>query len=253
MTESIVAEPQNDYQPNYKKRKYQIEDLIGKRFGRLTIIGEVSPYCDPSGQTCRKMLLQCDCGNTSEALLKCLKRDSTRSCGCLREEVSIRNHRTHNCSKNPLYYMWTNMNRRCGGIKYDRFKDWGGRGISVCDEWRGNPIAFIAWAEANGWKKGLILDRQENDDGYSPQNCRFVDPGTSARNTRLLYTSNASKFCGVSFYKQRNKWVAGIISDNKHYFLGYFSTPGEAALARDKKAIELNAGHPLNFPLKGEK
>jgi len=248
MAKSSIAESKKEYQPNYKKRKYQTEDMIGMRFGRLTVIGEVEPYIDPSGQTGRKLKLKCDCGDITETLWKCLKRGTTRSCGCLRKEETVCRCKTHGLRGHPLYHIWANMNRRCNNSEYDRFKDWGDRGITVCDEWLNDPSAFIEWAESNGWGKGLLLDRIDVNDGYSPSNCRFVDAGLSARNKRLLTASNTSGFRGLSFNKRDKKWVARIESDCKRYHLGTYSDPIEAARAYDRAAKKLDAGHPLNFP-----
>lgn len=86
-------------------------------------------------------------------------------------------------SKHPLYRVWCGMITRCGNPNAHKFKTYGGRGISVCDEWRASR-AFVAWALVNGWEPGLQLDRRDNDKGYSPDNCRFVTPSVNGLNRR---------------------------------------------------------------------
>lgn len=82
-----------------------------------------------------------------------------------------------------LYNVWTTMLHRCENPKRDKFKDYGGRGITVCEEWH-DPNKFIDWAEANGYESGLQLDRIDNDGPYAPNNCRWVTPSQNCRNTR---------------------------------------------------------------------
>lgn len=76
------------------------------------------------------------------------------------------------------------MMGRCYNKNESRYKNYGGRGITVCDEWRGHPEVFIAWALTNGWSRWLSLDRIDNDGNYEPSNCRFTDPKTQANNRR---------------------------------------------------------------------
>lgn len=84
----------------------------------------------------------------------------------------------------PLYWVWKAMRARCYNPKTRSFKDYGLRGIVVCDEWRGASRAFVAWAIKAGWQRGLQLDRENNDGPYCPSNCRFVPPVVNANNKR---------------------------------------------------------------------
>lgn len=88
------------------------------------------------------------------------------------------------CYRNPkLYGVWVAMMHRCYDPKRAKYKDYGGRGIIVSNEWH-DPNCFIDWAESNGYEPGLQIDRINNDESYSPGNCRFVTPKTNARNRR---------------------------------------------------------------------
>lgn len=82
-----------------------------------------------------------------------------------------------------LYSVWSTMMHRCYNESRVKYKDYGGRGIKVCEEWH-NPNAFIDWAEAHGWAKDLQLDRKENNADYSPENCWFTTPKINSRNRR---------------------------------------------------------------------
>jgi hypothetical protein len=85
----------------------------------------------------------------------------------------------------PLYRVWYSILQRCTNPKIKSFKDYGGRGITVCSEWKESYIAFRTWAHANGYVKGLYIDRENNDGGYSPDNCRWVTSKVSSQNKRM--------------------------------------------------------------------
>jgi predicted XRE-type DNA-binding protein len=119
----------------------------------------------------------CDCGNTYYARAYPLKTGAIKSCGCLeKENLKIISQHTviHGRSKDPLYHIWKSMRMRCLNPNDKRYHRYGGRGISICEEWLKDPMAFIRWAENNGYRPGLTLDRRENDQNYSPDNCRWV-------------------------------------------------------------------------------
>ena len=81
-----------------------------------------------------------------------------------------------------LYRVWASMRGRCVNFKYEKFKRWGGRGITICQEWKGSFQVFYEWAIENGYKKGLQIDRENNDGNYEPDNCRFVTRTENMRN-----------------------------------------------------------------------
>ena len=87
----------------------------------------------------------------------------------------------HGYSSHSLYDTWVSMRQRCNNENRENYPHYGGRGISVCDEWN-NADTFIEWALNNGWKKVLQLDRRDNDGNYHPNNCRFVTPKINSNN-----------------------------------------------------------------------
>jgi hypothetical protein len=136
------------------------------------------------------------------------------------------------------------MRYRCYNKDHKQYKDYGGRGIKVCDEWM-NPKVFIEWCLNNGWEKNLFLDRKNNDGDYCPENCRFVTNQINSCNTRLLRKNNTSGYRGVS--KKNKKWKTQITINGRNKYLGSFDSPRLAALRYDVEAYLLGDERPRNF------
>lgn len=122
-----------------------------------------------------KLLVRCDCGNEYTIFSSNLSKvHSCKSCAALKITK-------HGKANTPLYHMWEHMKQRCENKKTKHFDRYGGRGISVCDEWK-DSSNFIKWALENGYKEGLDIDRTDNNGNYTPENCRFVDKRTQQNN-----------------------------------------------------------------------
>lgn len=169
-------------------------DLTGKRFGKLTVLEKVSKT--PKGQAI--WLCVCDCGNLCNKRADVLKSGNSNSCGCYRKErgrATIENalrERTRNAKQvksERLYKVWRSMIGRCKYEKADSYSNYGGRGISVCDEWRNSYQVFKKWALENGYDESAprgecTIDRIDNDGNYQPDNCRWVSMKVQAHNKR---------------------------------------------------------------------
>ena len=202
------------------------KDVIGSVYGRLTITGEA-----PRTTHNRKVTVMCECGVCKDVALCDLRTGRTTSCGCLRIERTT----THGLSrkKGSLYRVWASMKSRCLNVGTPGYLKYGGRGITVCVEWADSFEAFNDWAQANGYAASLTLDREDNNKGYSSENCRWVDKTTQSRNRRSAQGSS-SQFIGVYRCTTRQMWVAQITVDKKKKTLGLFQTELEAAQAREQ-------------------
>lgn len=165
-------------------KKIPDEDMIGKRVGRLVVVGEGQTYYKPSGQAYYKFLCKCDCGNTKMVNGYALRKGLTKSCGCYTKEKAGNMARTHGKSDTKLYTTWVCMRSRCNYKRNKEYKDYGGRGIKVCKEWDESFDNFCAWAMENGYKEGLSIDRIDVNGNYEPSNCKWATRYEQDRNKR---------------------------------------------------------------------
>lgn len=159
----------------------KFEDLTGMKFGRLTVISRAPRL--PSSPTTRWHCV-CDCGGETTAQAPQLKSGKTQSCGCLASELSHERATTHGGRKTRLYHIWAMMKQRVLNPKNDSYKDYGGRGIRICDDWANSFVVFRDWAYKAGYSDSLSIDRINNDGNYEPSNCRWVDVAAQNRNQR---------------------------------------------------------------------
>jgi len=151
-------------------------NLQGKKFGKLTVIKRIeNKYGHRVAWLCK-----CDCGNETTTITSSLVRGLTTSCGCWRKNAN----KTHGLTKSPVYNSFMMMHERCYNPSEKSYHNYGGRGIKICKEWRNNITAFHKWAMVNGYKKGLQIDRIDNDGNYEPSNCRWVTHRQQCNNKR---------------------------------------------------------------------
>ena len=155
----------------------------GARLGKLTVVRELPKMTLPSGQTNRVFLCNCDCGNQTRVRLLHLIRGRTKSCGCLSGDKS------GDSGKGGLYNTWRAMKNRCSQ-NYFNSKIYNERGIDICEEWSRSYLSFKMWAIKNGYKKGLHIDRVDNNKGYYPDNCRFTTNLINSNNRADTYYVN---------------------------------------------------------------
>ena len=215
-----------------------------------SIMGDMTPKL--LGETWRKYptetsiqkstygLYECQyCGKEFETNIQSVKYGYTISCGCRTGGV------THGLRSHRFYKTWAGMVHRCTNIKNKKYKDYGARGITICEEWL-DVTNFIKWAEATHPNtEGYTLDRIDNDKGYNPENCRWADASTQNTNQRMS-KKNTSGFVGVFWNPLNKNWRASIRFKNKKIDLGSYKIKEEAVLARDKYIIENNLPHKLS-------
>ena len=153
----------------------------------------------------------------------------------------------HGLSNHKIYRAWTNIVYRCTNKKDKYFKDYGERGITVCNEWKNDFMSFYNWSIENGYKDSLTIDRIDNNGNYEPSNCRWTTMTVQGRNTRILYAHNTSGYRGVSFKKDKSKWVCRIKVNGKNIHIGYGSSALECAKLYDQYVINNNLEHTRNF------
>jgi hypothetical protein len=177
------------------------DNLTGKRFGRLLVIRRIGRPDRPGQSTiweCR-----CDCGVVRQLPATYLKQGQTKSCGCLRQEMYGRQSRTHGGSGTPEYCSWCKMLRRCYNPTDRSFGNYGKRGISVCDRWRGKTDGFVNFISDMGKKPSRrhTLDRINNDGNYDPSNCRWATPAMQSRNRRcvILHKADGLTMCAAEW------------------------------------------------------
>lgn len=213
-------------------------------FGRLTVTAFVTERGGPPRLRC-----VCSCGGETTVCWGSLRSGHTKSCGCFRKERTAALAYKHGLKYSLLYGIWQAIKNRCYNKRADNYGRYGARGITVCDEWRNEFLPFYAWATNNGYAEGLQLDRKDNDECYSPENCRFLTNVMNSHNTRLLRQGNSTGFRGV--HLKGKVFVAQVQSSlGPHLWKEGFKTAEEAAKYRDAHCIQHGIPLPLNF--KGE-
>lgn len=153
----------------------------GDRFGRLELLRRVP---SPNGGNKVAWECICDCGTLFITNASNLQSGATHSCGCFRKETTINRNTVHGSAGTPLYKKWRGMLDRCHNQNSTVFHHYGGRGVEVCTEWRESFEAFRDWALANGYEKGLTIERNDVDGNYEPDNCRWIPRSMQNRNKR---------------------------------------------------------------------
>lgn len=182
-------------------KRIDITEYIGKKFGRLTILKEGTSV-KYGKTTMRKVLCKCDCGTEKEIDFNSVKGGKSTSCGCFNRENSKKIHTKHGMAmlktgvRHPDYCIWMKMKSRCLNPNDKSYKNYGGRGIKVCDRWKESFESFI---EDMGWRpnKNYSIERIKYNGDYCPENCKWIHKSEQSKNSRRvkLIEYNGNFYC----------------------------------------------------------
>ena len=153
-------------------------NMIGKKFGRLTVINELKERTKYGDKVYNCL---CDCGKYIHAVGTILRRGSKKSCGCLNHEPK---YKTHGLTNNRIYKTWNRIKQRCYNKNAPNYKNYGARGIRICDEWLHDFDVFYEWAMSHGYDDTLTIDRINVNGNYEPDNCRWISNLEQQNNKR---------------------------------------------------------------------
>lgn len=204
------------------------KDWTGQKFNHLTVVKRVSPIGEQVKWEC-----VCDCGNVCVVSAQDLRRQ--KSCGCLKYKG------THNMTNTRLHRIWIKMKQRCSNPNEKAFRNYGGRGIKVCEEWVNDFVAFYDWAINNGYNDKLEIDRVNNDKDYSPDNCRWIthqEQQYNKRSNRLVEYNGETKplkkwteELNLDYHRVNTRLLNGwsiedaFWGDGKTHFKKYYNVP----------------------------
>lgn len=218
-------------------KKFTIQDINDRKpkDSRLTAVSFDGYKKTPKGQMIPMVNVICSCGNTAVIRQPQIVSGRTKSCGCYEAEVLMKRNTKYSHHIPKLYLCWWDMMKRCYDSTVNGYKTYGGRGVTVCQEWH-NYQNFLDWSLANGWKPGLQIDKDIKGDGmlYSPKNCCFVTGEVNSN-----YTCRSKKY----LYKGETLTLGQIAEmENVNYKLLYqrvnkSKIPVEEAVLLDGKKL----------------
>ena len=174
-------------------------DLTGQKFGRLTVINREEN--DNRGRA--RWRCKCECGNIVVVASSSLRSGHTVSCGCYNRDKCIERHTTHGMSNTRLFRIWCGMKERCNNPNNTRYENYGGRGISVYEDWK-DFLKFKEWAEKRGYSDELSIDRIDVNGNYCPDNCRWIPMIEQSNNrTNSVYITINNKRATVADWQRK--------------------------------------------------
>lgn len=186
-------------------------DITGNKYGYLTVIERDTKTV---GERNSKWICKCKCGNLSIVTYGDLKYGHTTSCGCKKYES---HNKRHGMTNTRIYRIWSNMKKRCNNPNFAEWEQYGGRGISVCDEWKNNFEIFYEWAISNGYSDDLTLERIDVEKNYEPSNCKWIKLNEQQRNktNTVFIVENGIK---ISLSELAEKYNIPIKTIQRRYY-----------------------------------
>ena len=157
------------------------KDITGQKFGRWTVLHVIDE--DRTGSKAVRYMCRCECGTERPVQYSNLVNGTSKSCGCLGNEIAKAQHTKHGMAGTRIFRTWAKMKQRCQNPNDPSYSAYGGRGIKVCDAWM-EFQSFYDWAMSNGYQDNLTIDRINVNGNYEPSNCRWTTKYYQDRNTR---------------------------------------------------------------------
>lgn len=194
-------------------KRCNFKDISGQKFGRLTALYRLNNH----NKNCVYWLCICDCGNLKEVRGTHLRYGQIKSCGCLNHVPTVIKHHQWNTR---LYKIYHAIKQRCYNNNHTAYKNYGKRGITICDEWLRDFQAFYNWSISNGYKEGLTIDRIDVNGNYEPSNCRWATRKEQQNNRRnTIYLTYNNKTQSISQWADELGIKANTI--RTRYFQGW--------------------------------
>jgi len=172
------------------------ELIEGEKRNRLTYVKEAEPYISPKGGKFRQIFVTCECSPDKEFVVRLdsFLNGHLKSCGCYNIEKIKERMTTHGKSKTRIYSIYKGLKRRCYCPNRPNYKDYGGRGITICDEWLDDFATFYEWSISHGYADNLTIDRVDNNRNYEPDNCQWISrsENIAKRNKDIALKTNNS-------------------------------------------------------------
>lgn len=168
------------------------KDFTGQKIKNFKVIEFAGNQKDKNGNSQRLWKCECVCGNIVILTRGDLTRKAIKSCGCLTSKLISDSCKTHGLSKTRMYHIWVNIKDRCFNPKSTGYIYYGKRGITMCEEWKNDFMAFRSWALSNGYTDELTIERIDVNGNYEPSNCTWIPYKEQCKNTRWnkYYTLN---------------------------------------------------------------
>jgi hypothetical protein len=201
---------------------------IGTKTNKLTLLQITEPKIRLNGNKRAMGLFKCDCGNTSIKAICSVKSGHIKQCLNCSKLTRASALTKHGLIKHKLYYKWRDMLNRCYNVNVDRYQNYGGSGIKVCDEWKKDFKAYFDWCILNGWKDGLSIDRIDVYGNYCPENCQFITMKEQAFNKRntfyVIYNNEKVSLAKLLYEKGISKkyytvWQGLKAGKNLEYYI----------------------------------